>query len=712
MFCRVFNDFGDEFEVIDKDGEELKEMVIKNITNEAQGLVTLETGFRHPFEDGDQVMLDKVEGMTPNSPDVPAINGSVHKVVTVSPSSFRIGDTSQLSQYEHSGLARPVKSTLKLSFKPLSAVKPDAVPVDENLAIADFDKLEHATWSHLCYEVMDAAAKLQATSCLTAEALLAGGYKQLRELFESKLTEMLTEEKAIELLNNEKFEKFVSKYCVVYSGALNPMCAFIGGVVAQEAIKAITHRFVPIRQFMYYDAIEVVPDFRFDTHANFEADIQQLGLISETDDPYTGLRACVGSDSLSKIQSARIFVIGAGAIGCELLKNFALLGVGSQQDGSIVVTDPDIIEVSNLNRQFLFREKHLRKPKSVTAAAAAIHINPAMKGHIVPKLDKIHKGTEETYSLQFYKSLSCITNALDNVQARRYLDGQAVRARVAMIDSGTLGTKGHVQVVLPDKTETYSSTNDPEDTTEIPHCTLKMFPEEALHCVEWAKDLFMQLFCQSAKSYNNIIESDEPINANDSDQTKIIKEALALVEDRPTDFKSCLRWARLKFNSYYVLDILHLLHAYPVDHKTKDGKPFWSLPKRAPDALKFDPTNELHARFIAAAACLRARLFHVEIPFKAPRELEAVFKMAQQAAEYDDELPEFKPDKAKAEQLAAEVDEHTGAADTVDAASAAKDDDEEEQITFDDDADEIKEFVTSLRQVYRDLKHKPDDAKL
>ena len=70
-------------------------------------------------------------------------------------------------------------------------------------------------------------------------------------------------------------------------------------------------------------------------------------------------------------------MVGAGAIGCELLKNYAMLGVGTgkkivdtkdssknKKAGSIVLTDPDIIEVSNLNRQFLFREKHLRKPKS------------------------------------------------------------------------------------------------------------------------------------------------------------------------------------------------------------------------------------------------------------------------------------------------------------------------------------------------------------
>ena len=67
-------------------------------------------------------------------------------------------------------------------------------------------------------------------------------------------------------------------------------------------------------------------------------------------------------------------MIGCGAIGCELLKNFAMLSLSTgpevrdennskriiKQGGSITMTDPDHIETSNLNRQFLFREKHLR----------------------------------------------------------------------------------------------------------------------------------------------------------------------------------------------------------------------------------------------------------------------------------------------------------------------------------------------------------------
>jgi molybdopterin/thiamine biosynthesis adenylyltransferase len=136
----------------------------------------------------------------------------------------------------------------------------------------------------------------------------------------------------------------------------------------------------------------------------------------------------------------------------------------------------------------------LRKPKSSTAAAAAIYMNRDLKDNIIARLDKVHEGTAHIFTDQFFEELSVVTNALDNVHARRYIDTRCVTAKTPLLESGTLGPKGHVQVVLPYKTESYGSMNDPEDNTEIPHCTLKMFPEETLHCVEWARDKFGKIF--------------------------------------------------------------------------------------------------------------------------------------------------------------------------------------------------------------------------
>jgi len=160
----------------------------------------------------------------------------------------------------------------------------------------------------------------------------------------------------------------------------------------------------------------------------------------------------------------------------------------------------------------LFREKHLRKPKSQTAAAAAIHMNSDLAGNIIARLDKVHEGTANIYTDKFFEELTLVTNALDNVKARIYIDARCVTAKTPLLESGTLGPKGHVQVILPYKTESYGSMQDPEDVNEIPHCTLKMFPEETLHCIEWARDHFGKMFTIMPKSALKILEEGEKIN--------------------------------------------------------------------------------------------------------------------------------------------------------------------------------------------------------
>jgi ubiquitin-activating enzyme E1 len=68
-------------------------------------------------------------------------------------------------------------------------------------------------------------------------------------------------------------------------------------------------------------------------------------------------------------------MIGAGAIGCELLKSYALMGIGCGEKGMVHCTDNDNIEVSNLNRQFLFRKSHINESKSQIACQASKQIN-------------------------------------------------------------------------------------------------------------------------------------------------------------------------------------------------------------------------------------------------------------------------------------------------------------------------------------------------
>lgn len=208
VFCRVFNDFGDEFEVIDKDGEEIKELMIKEITNDKEGLVTLQEGFRHPFEDGDEVLIEKVVGMT--TEEGKSINGTIHKVITVTPSSFKIGDTTQYSKYEHSGLGKQLKTKLKMNFKSLSEISWMDIPHDPNLMIADFEKMDHNNWSHYCYNVVDEIKKTG--KYFTVKDWKNQSFKEFGELFEEKLKASLTEDVVKELVKDKKLEKFIAIY--------------------------------------------------------------------------------------------------------------------------------------------------------------------------------------------------------------------------------------------------------------------------------------------------------------------------------------------------------------------------------------------------------------------------------------------------------------------------------------------------------------------
>lgn len=83
-------------------------------------------------------------------------------------------------------------------------------------------------------------------------------------------------------------------------------------------------------------------------------------------------------------------MVGAGALGCEFVKMLALLGVSCQKPGLLTVTDDDNIEISNLNRQFLFRKNDVGKSKAERALAAGSLMNK----HLIYQNYKLRVGAE------------------------------------------------------------------------------------------------------------------------------------------------------------------------------------------------------------------------------------------------------------------------------------------------------------------------------
>ena len=117
-------------------------------------------------------------------------------------------------------------------------------------------------------------------------------------------------------------------------------------------------------------------------------------------------------------------------------------------------------------------------------------MNPGLK--IAAYQDKVGPDTEAKYNDAFFEGLDFVVNALDNVNARLYVDSRCVVNKKPLLESGTLGPKGHVQVILPFKTESYGSQRDPPEK-DVPFCTLKSFPNLIEHCIEVCIKITMKL---------------------------------------------------------------------------------------------------------------------------------------------------------------------------------------------------------------------------
>ena len=245
----------------------------------------------------------------------------------------------------------------------------------------------------------------------------------------------------------------------------------------------------------------------------------------------------------------RYFVVGAGAIGCELLKCLALMGVGCGE-GVVHVTDMDSIERSNLNRQFLFRPADVGKAKSACAAAAAAGINPQLRVRAYEE-----RVGEESVAFDdaFWQSLDGVANALDNVQARLYVDQRCIYYQRPLLESGTLGAKGNVQVVVPRLTESYGSSRDPPERS-IPVCTLKNFPNEIAHTIQWSRDLFEGAFRQSAEDVNAYLSQPDflaSLERQPGVRHTTLNDIKTNLVEKPIALEACVVWARLKFEELF-----------------------------------------------------------------------------------------------------------------------------------------------------------------
>ncbi|KAK4228897.1 hypothetical protein QBC38DRAFT_508567 [Podospora fimiseda] len=368
---------------------------------------------------------------------------------------------------------------------------------------------------------------------------------------------------------------------------------------------------------------------------------------SRTCDSYNS--QSLGRGLNAHIKQSRVLMVGAGGIGCELLKNLVMTGFGE-----IHIVDLDTIDLSNLNRQFLFRHEHIKKSKALVAKEVAQKFNPAV--NIVAHHANIK---DAQFNIEWFSGFTIVFNALDNLEARRHVNKMCLVADVPLIESGTTGFNGQVQVIKKGVTACYDCT--PKDTPKtFPVCTIRSTPSQPIHCIVWGKSYLLNEIFGTSEDESAFDHSSDAVNAQEIAELRRESEALKQIRESV----GTPEFTEMLFNKVFKTDIVRLRSMEdmwknrkppePLDYsdlleKAKasgvlaakdavinDGQKVWSLEEnlvvftdslnrlsqRILDAkaagssddaiITFDKDDEDTLDFVAASANIRSTLFDID----------------------------------------------------------------------------------------------------
>ncbi|MCB0368832.1 MAG: ThiF family adenylyltransferase [Bdellovibrionales bacterium] len=239
----------------------------------------------------------------------------------------------------------------------------------------------------------------------------------------------------------------------------------------------------------------------------------------------------------------------------------------------------------------------------------------------------------------FWTNLNFVVNAVDNVKARQYVDGQCVWFEKPLFESGTLGTKCHSQIIIPHSTISYTDIVDPPEES-IPLCTLKNFPYQIDHTIQWARDYFEGTFAESSADLTNFYSNREEFLAGLTKQHKQNPTTLRIkleslnklyLANTKQSYDECVKLAIDIFQDVFNFQIRQLLAAFPPDHIVEDtGKPFWSGLKRVPTPLDLNLHDPIHLELIQSAANIYATMFNLPMVRNAQHVVEIAKKIPLQ----------------------------------------------------------------------------------
>ena len=584
----IFVDFGVFHIIDDENGKETGTYLIKSISKDKEGTVVIDNiqGTNNlNIGDGDYVRFKDVEGMVELNDAKKDFMIRLEDFQT-----FKIGDTSQFSDYIKGGVAYQIKKPVckqYFDFGLRSAIISDPM---HKFNPADYTKKGRPELLYLIltgihdYYVSHEYKLPELNNQEQADEIC----KKVKEMYDST-----KEQKIPWYAEIQDFDEKLVKNVIKWSAAnVQPVCGFFGGIVAQEIIKA-TGKYIPIDQWFIQDFLEVTENIKDDADRKLK------------NCRYDDQIAIFGNEIQDKIHKTNIFMIGAGATGCEFLKNFGMMGFCTDKDAKFVVTDNDNIEISNLNRQFLFRKKDVGKSKSLVAIKSVKEMNPEFNGEGLQL--KICSETDNVFNEDFWNKQDIVIFAVDSAEARNYIDSKIIYFQKPAIDSGTLGIKARSQVIIPHQTLTYADTksNSPTTQTKIPMCTLRHFPSLIQHCIEWSRDCFsgyfgdkintIKLFFSDYDTFKqDIYKKGSPKYQLDS--LNDIKIFIDMIVKK--DLKKICEYAVDEYTTNFDHKIQQLLISYPPDYKDKNGNDFWVGSKKLPHPIPYNPEDDLCLEYV------------------------------------------------------------------------------------------------------------------
>ena len=541
----LFNDFGNNHQIYDSNGEKISKYNIYSIEekgNNYEIFLDIQKDESFGLKEGDFVILKKIKGLEFLNDD------KSKKIIKISNSSFEIEKNNNFNgKYISDGIVEEIKVPKKMNFETFKEnfIKPNNNYINIDMRKKKSNILLHCAFVglHIYYSNYN---KLPALNDL----------KQTKEIVElSKQYYFIIKEKYPDYLKLKKKniiefdENYIINVLRWSKSEINPICTFLGGIVSQEALKIIG-KYTPIYQWLRFDF--------FETIENISNKVNRNPLNCRYDDQI----AIFGRELQEKLNNLKIFMIGAGALGCEYIKNFCLMGISSG-NGKITITDNDNISLSNLNRQFLFHINDIKEnlSKSFCARREAMKINKDMNIKSYQLL--VNDDTRNIFDDEFIDKQNILISAVDNIEARKFIDNLSTFYNKIFIDSGTEGTKANSDIYYPNES---ICLNDLEfnEKEEIPMCTLKFFPSKIEHCIEFSKNAFIDLFEQPINDLKLIPKNEEKfkqILEETNDQIylhiEVYKNIFYILEN-PT-FDLIIKFAYFVFKYYFQYNINKIL---------------------------------------------------------------------------------------------------------------------------------------------------------